>query len=626
MAFDYGSIDLGLRNPFKKEGAVTSIRGVLVALMGLYLLLAAAGAVQTDPYKGWVLVAFGIGLLASGVASVSGGVLAMLRYFVGRNHPTSLASNASPSESSTAQEESSYVFYTQKSLIEMVVGRKNATFIEPVGLLARFVHSVIPRLTYMPYPIRNMAQGLFGAWVKTVVALIAYALVAFVTLAGFAGEAGQFIFPVYSITLTIYLFLVWRQAGKAIARDVARSIPSMGGGELVKVISAAIILPVAVGLAASLFSSTTGVPLSEAREFLVYFPSTYTVYYLVAIIVSASACTAIIMLMLHKRLKFANPSVEVSELRENWQESVHPNEIFINLDNLVMANRRYKEVPNRVYKGMEPQLREQVEGKGSFHGEMMQEVQPRVREMNLGEGFIKARLASLVSGNVLFLVASIITLSLAFTFADGLVFIRGVIGAYGIDQLTGEEVLAISGVIEKVLHLVLVAGLVRAFARILANSAHLFFAEIQFESDLIYFKVDGTFTESKISTGAAIHDSTRSENTLVRSSITPWVIVCRLVTTTFASTGMRNLEYPRYIMEMHKNEPELASIRSDVISFLKDRESIASITSARDLENASQIHAINKQSRAIPVQSQEALQKMDDDAAGYLRRAEAEEE
>ncbi|MCH2456020.1 MAG: hypothetical protein MK192_10055, partial [Idiomarina sp.] len=162
-------------------------------------------------------------------------------------------------------------------------------------------------------------------------------------------------------------------------------------------------------------------------------------------------------------------------------------------------------------------------------------------------------------------------------------------------------------------------------AHLLANVAHLFFAEIQFESLLIYFKCEGTFTESKISTGTGIHDSTRSENTLARSSITPWVIVSRLVTTTFAATGMRNLEHPRHILEMHRADAELESIRNDVIDFLKDRESIASLTSKRDLGNASQIHQLNEQTRAIPG-SQERLdekqQTSDEEAAGYLRQEE----
>jgi hypothetical protein len=70
---------------------------------------------------------------------------------------------------------------------------------------------------------------------------------------------------------------------------------------------------------------------------------------------------------------------------------------------------------------------------------------------------------------------------------------------------------------------------------------------------------------------------------------------------------------------MHKNDEELASIKNDIISFLKDRESIAAITSERDLGNASQIHQLNQQTRAMP--TQERIEQ-DEEAAGYLRQEE----
>ena len=145
---------------------------------------------------------------------------------------------------------------------------------------------------------------------------------------------------------------------------------------------------------------------------------------------------------------------------------------------------------------------------------------------------------------------------------------------------------------------------------------------MQFESLLVYFKCEGTFNESKLSTGMSIYDSTRSENTVVRSSITPWVVVSRLTTSIFAATGIRNLEYPRHIMSLNKDDRELSSIKEDVISFLNDRESIASITNERDLGNASQMHQLNQQTRSTSepyaIENTEA-----EEAAGYLRNEES---
>jgi hypothetical protein len=91
---------------------------------------------------------------------------------------------------------------------------------------------------------------------------------------------------------------------------------------------------------------------------------------------------------------------------------------------------------------------------------------------------------------------------------------------------------------------------------------------------------------------------------------------------------MKNLEQPRYIMSMAKNDRELDSIVGEIKSFLKEREAIAAITNERDLSNASQIHQINQQSRAVEsnanVDAKLSLNE-DERAAGYLRNEAAQE-
>ncbi|AQQ00453.1 hypothetical protein B0W48_11985 [Pseudoalteromonas aliena] len=620
MAFDYGSIDLGLKNPFKLEGKITAARGLIESVAGISLLVIAAGSVKEDTTAGWILMIFGMLILALGIRSLSSGIYATLKYFVGRNHPTSLAYNYSKSQTSTAQEEQKDVAYTAQSLEEMLVGRKNSTFKEPNGFLSRLLHSLIPKLLFLPYPIRNVAQRLFGSWVSTFVALIAYGLVAFVSLSGFTGEAGELAFPVYSAILMFYVLFSWRSSGKPISRDAEKNIEALGTGALAKIISLSFILPIAIGLSMSWLMKEQRISKQQIDNWLEQLPSLHAGMYLIAIIVLATLSCALVFIMIKARLNSVTPSAEVSELRENWQESVHPDEIFINLDNLVMANRRYKEVPNRVYRELDPKLQEQIEGKGGFKGEMIQEIQPKLYSTDLGKNFTLARLLALVSGNLLYIIALVFTVFLAYSFINVYQYIDAANISSFKQAFNNQHIIQFSELLMTSFHLLLIGMLIKAFAQLLTNTAHLFFAEMQFESLLVYFKCEGTFTESKISTGTGIHDSTRSENTLVRSSITPWIIVSRVISTTFAATGMKNLEHPRHIMEMHKDEGQLQAIKKDVIAFLKDRESIASITSERDLGNASQIHQLNQQTRAMS--SQQAIAKDDEEAAGYLRQEE----
>jgi hypothetical protein len=157
--------------------------------------------------------------------------------------------------------------------------------------------------------------------------------------------------------------------------------------------------------------------------------------------------------------------------------------------------------------------------------------------------------------------------------------------------------------------------IVTTIGRMLENFSHIFWAELQFNSLLMYMKTEGTFAESKISTGMSMYDSTRSENFIVKSSITPWVVSSRINTSTFATSGARNVEMPRYVMSMSKNDDELTSIVDEIKSFLRARENIAGFSNTADLQHAENILKVNNASRYNPNQ----IASADEEAAGFLR-------
>ena len=71
------------------------------------------------------------------------------------------------------------------------------------------------------------------------------------------------------------------------------------------------------------------------------------------------------------------------------------------------------------------------------------------------------------------------------------------------------------------------------------------------------------------------------------------------VALSFAESGARNLEYPRHILEMHKADDSLKQIELEIRTFLRDRETVASINNDKDLASAARIHQVNQQSRAV---------------------------
>ena len=621
MSFDYGSLGLDIKNPFKTEGKIVAVQGVIQSIIGAYLLIQATNAVDTNMPIAWLFMGAGILILGFGLKSLATGISSTLRYFVGRNHPTSLSKNYSTSEQLNAEKESD-VAYKAKEIEEMLVGRKNVTFTEPEGFLSRMLYSFSDKLLFAPYPIRNLAQRLWQSWISTAVALVSFALVSFITLNGLAGDIGKSSYSFYSANLLLYILLVWSQCALPITREVEKDAQSFNSLKLSKIIAFSLFIPVLLSVGFTKLVTASDLNLDELEAYLDKMPAIHPELYILATLIFASIVTVIVAFMIKQRLALLKPVTEVSELRENWQESVHPKEIFINLENLVMANRRYKEVPNRVYKKLEPELIAQVDGKGGFKGEMIQEIQPKYIPLDYNNAFKTTRLVSLVVSSVLFVIATLLTFSLVKGIVPLIEAFQALPSMTKRNIFTEAFIFSIIGILTTLFHLYIWRYLSSIFGRVLSTASHLFYAEMNFESLLIYFKCEGTFTESKISTGTGIYDSTRSENTLVRSSITPWVIVTKIVSSTFAAPGMKNLEHSRYIMEMHKEDSQLSAIKSDIINFLKDRESIASITSERDLGNASQIHALNEQSRGAPTNAQKVELKDDAEAAGYIQNEE----
>lgn len=629
MAFDYGSESLGIRNPFKTEGLLRACRGAIVTLMGIYPLLQVVHLVQQDKILAWIYAAIGFVLLGSGLRALGVGIFQMLRFFVGRSVPTSLAFNHSKSERETAKHEQPH--YQANDLEEMLMGRKNKTFIEPQGFMSRLAHTLMPKLIFLPYPLRNLAQRFFGASIATVIALVAYALTAFVSLTGLAGETGNYLLPFFSLVLMVYLIISWRGAA-TVYRRAEQHIETQGNMKLVEIMAIAILAPAVLGYVINQLLQA-----NKVQKWLAEFnhadlqPFAVTPQLLLVLLLCA-ATGAVILLMLKQRIGLVKAQTKVSEYRANWQENIHPRELFVNIDNIVMANRRYKEIPNRVYRELNPNLNEQSESKGNFSGEMMIETQPAYAPLPHSELFKSLRLASTIAAQLLLLVGPFILFYLL-SEATTLVNLVRDFSALQKPSAGQQQQFLINMFNESQWLLALVFSwlICQAFGKLLENYLHTFWAELNFNSLLVYFKCEGTYTESKLTTGKGIYDSTASENYVMRTSITPWIISSRVMTSTFADSGAKNVEHPRHILEMDENPEEMQAILTDIQSFLSDRETIASIKNQQDLANAEQIFHINQQSRAMPVTPEKAAEhatlatpQQDADASLHLGEQKAE--
>lgn len=573
MAFDYGSQTLGIRNPFRIEGTMRATRGLLVSSLGIYLLLQVTTLADAQAYfEAWASLGGGVVLLLWGLSALGHGLFQVMRFFVGRSVPTSLARNVAPSES---HRQEPAVVYGDQDLEQMLMGRKNPTFKEPEGWLPRAVHSLFPNLLFLPYPYRNMAQRLAGAVTKTALALSAVFLAWFSATTGLTAIDETPVMDWFGVGLFVVLFGIWARLQNPLSRQLSRRPEATSVGGIVVVALGAVIAPFAL---TQLHDSVTALPAVD-------FPIGTALAVLAGL---ASTAMVLITALIALRGRHANPFTEVAEYRNNWQENVHPQDVFINFDSIVMANRRYREVPNRVYRSFDPNLMQDGgHARGSFSGEIIQETQPVYETPR--------------SSRLLTVIKAIATLVAQLLLAGAAVYVSQVPSALAALDYSA---LGAAGAVPDLVEIAIYPLMLAAFGFTIQRYTHPFWAEMQFSSLIVMFQCDGTYTESHLNTGSSIYDSTESQNIVVRTSMTPWVIAANIRTATFSATGRQNLEFPRYVLEMHKAEVELDRIITEVRSFLDERRTIANVREG-DLDAASTIHQLNEQTRgAAPIPDQ----------------------
>jgi hypothetical protein len=578
MAFEYGSQVIQIRNPFRLEGLAYSLRGLVVTALGVYLMLSVKDQVSMgQDTLGMLQAGGGLLLVAIGLYALAMGLFKVFRFFVGRGVPANLANVTTGSASIAPGSDRGFRhqgIYNPTSLSEMLLGRKNLTFVEPQGWLARMLHSLIFPLIFLPYPMRGISLKLFlASWY----ALVLLALLGLALFSGTTGLTQVTATPVaqYLGALTLLALLVsWTFVFQPRKQDLhapnlnssSRAFSDRPAANFFKM---ALWVAVPIGVTALLLEihKETGLhPLPVSP-----WP------WLAALLVSLLMALAYGLTLAYRRAPRGTVPTDVAEYRAHWQESVHPMDIFRAME-MTLANHRYMEIPNRVYILEEPDLRSQgSENKGEFKGETLQEIQPEPLVDQHRDPLV---LPGILLGQLLLLASSL----WLFMALQGL-------------EPTPENLAAA----------VLGPLLFWLFGRAIAFTANLYLAEIHFQSQLIAFRASGTYTESRLATGMSIYDSTRSENTIVRSSITPWLIVSHIESSIIAVSGAMNLEQPRYVLSMERNDPLCDELVRDMQCYLKERQVMASVQSDSDFQAASTIHQMNERTRAsMPALGQDA--------------------
>src|SRR5437899_3411767 len=234
MAYDYGSSRIEVANPFRLEGALSAVRGVVMTILGLVLLLSLRQQVlEPGSAAGVVKLLGGIAILSGGLYAVGTGLFRVFRFYVGRGMPSDLAD--------TGNLQHIRPVYPLKTLKDMLMSRINRTFIEPAGWLSRLLHSLVGNMLFLTPPLRNVAQAMFETGVVTLTVVLLFGLTLFSAATGLVPIRGT---PVPSwigwIFVATLFTVLWRN------RPTLRRMADpklVGGGHLVPAIVLAILGP-----------------------------------------------------------------------------------------------------------------------------------------------------------------------------------------------------------------------------------------------------------------------------------------------------------------------------------------------------------------------------------------------
>lgn len=556
MAFDYGKDTLGIKNPFKFEGILILIKGGIITTLGILLIFDVRATLEMgSKANAWIELGVALVFLSLGLIFLVSGGMKLFRFLVGRSIPADLSDNPEIIE-------------------EMLMKRMNPNFEENNSYVSRLVISAFHQFLFLPKGYRIIVESITAVAIETATALVLFLLALFSTSIGLIEvNSKSIVIEWLGLILVLYLFIVWKykRPNQKILND--QDIKPTIKKNLPVLIAIAVLTPVILH-----FLFGKGISLPALNIPVVLFLSLFLIFAIIAVVAA--------FWLAYFRANEAQPETSVSEYKEHLQFNMHPKDLFRCYE-LEMMKQRYKEIPHRIYKNLKPVLHlEGSENKGSFEGGAIQETQPVFQELTYPKNFYTLRAAMATFGHLLAVIASLI------------LFLN-------ISDLSTDSSF-------KTLFLtIFYPALFYLFSNVLVNIVHPFYSEMLFKSYLVHFFADGTYTESKVSTGMAYYDSNRSENTVLRTSATPWLLVSKIVTSTFADSSTNNLEGSRYVMEMYKADAFRDEIVKGIKYYLENQELLANIESKKDLDNTAKYYKINEATRGKMQDNPEKYREID---------------
>jgi hypothetical protein len=435
-------------NPHRVENLFLAVGAALLIVSGFVSLFIARARI-TDPSQtgSWAALAAAVVTLFAGFTLVTW-ILWQLRFYFGREQPSSLAPSMSPTQTGESRE--------ARDVTETM--RQNAFHYEvPVSGIDQLLYTWMPDLIFSPPPLQRIARAQF----RNMLALTAVLVSALIAVFG-VSHPGQrsLVFMLYCVLGAWILVRALRKDGGS----TELSVPA-----LIALAVAAVIGPVALGM---LLPADLPAPLGMN-------------WALLASLVVLGGLVATALLLLAVLTQTLRPTtISMTNHLEVVSFNGAPNQIMVHFAR-TLQELWFEKIPNRRYIAQPPQM---VGQRGSFNGEALEETQPVPTEgsaLTLSYCLTAREYRFLVSVAALslLLIAGAAGMSLAAVF-------KWPVGA---------------------LNLVTGAGLCFLLALYCLKSSQLLWRRFRFTSRLYWLEMHGNFQESSVDFGNIVQDRFKSQ-------------------------------------------------------------------------------------------------------------------
>ena len=489
MAYDYSSDNkrLELPNPFRVENTFLFACAAVTLLGGLTGLMWARTAIQEHSTRlGIAPLLVGVALLAAGCSFA---VIAArrLRFFFGRGRPRSLAPEVAIGATGNSARADFYKATLRQGGLE---------YPEPQGAMNGVLYHAVPRLITAPVVVQELAQRHFFN-----------ALSFLVTLASFLFAWGVFGTEATRPLISIVYFVFG--AAVLLRPLVSGNQAPLGTGALIALVVAAVVGPVAAGLMGAALPSVHYAVTGQALFLLV----------------CALLAVVLILCALHAQLD-ASPQTERSCEQRTLSMNGPPASLITELDRTLQSDWTEK-IPNRRYTRVEP-VTEGAAGSGRFAGELLEETQPMPMPGTAAVTFDSALRAPRHSWLVMLDLYG--TLLTVVGVVCALVYVRGFDPSRVLSDGWGNT--ATVGY----------AAVCLAIAAFCFQSAAAIWGRFDFQSELVWVELQGTWQSSRIGTGNQLNSRLQTENDVVRvEAMTLRLWRARIESVVFGKDGLRQV-------------------------------------------------------------------------------------